>query len=170
MASAPRKYLGAFFLTPGGAVLHLRQMSNFVYSKSGVTLTEGFEALRLTAYKDIRGRWTIGYGHTGPEVHEGLVWTETQAENALANDILWASRVVNRLVVYPITQNEFDALVDFTYNVGAGDFASSTMLKDLNKGDIKNAALQFDLWDHAGGQVVAGLLRRRETELAEFSS
>ncbi len=151
-------------------MLHSRQMSNFVYSKSGVTLTEGFEALRLTAYKDIKGVWTIGYGHTGPEVHEGLVWTQQQAETALANDVMWASIVVNRLVTYPINQNEFDALVDFTYNVGASAFASSTMLRNLNAGDIKNAALQFAEWDHVKGQVVADLLRRRQTELQDFEA
>lgn len=145
-------------------------MPNFVYSKSGVTLTEGFEALQLTAYKDIKGVWTIGYGHTGPEVHEGLVWTQQQAETALANDVMWASRVVNRLVAYPINQNEFDALVDFVYNVGASAFADSTMLRNLNAGDIKNAASQFDLWDHAKGQVVAGLLRRRQDETTLFDS
>lgn len=166
----PWLIVGAFFLTPGGSVLHLRQMANFVYSKSGVTLTEGFEALQLTAYKDIRGRWTIGYGHTGPEVHEGLVWTERQAETALANDIWWASGVVNRVVKYPINQNEFNALVDLVYNIGAGNFASSSMLRDLNKGDIKNAAMQFDIWDHAGGKVVAGLLRRRQDETTLFDS
>lgn len=145
-------------------------MSNFVYSKRGLGLTEGFENCCLVAYKDIRGRWTIGYGHTGPEVHEGLTWTQQQANDALAVDILWASATVNRLVTYPINQCEFDALVDFVFNVGAGNFGSSTMLKDLNAGDIKNAAMQFDLWDHAGGSVVAGLLRRRETELTEFES
>jgi lysozyme len=135
-------------------------------------LTEQFEGCRLTAYMDpLRpGLWTIGYGHTGPEVHTGLVWTQEQAEAALEKDVQWAVSEISRLVRVPLTQGEFDALVDFTFNVGSGNFAASTMLKLLNAGQHQAAAAQFELWDKAGGKAVAGLLRRRQAEVALFGS
>ena len=103
-----------------------------IYSKNGLHLTEQFEGLRLTAYPDPGtggAPWTIGYGHTGPDVHPGLTITQQQAENLLARDIQTASDAVNRLVKYHLKQEEFDALVDFTYNCGAGNLKISTLLK-----------------------------------------
>jgi lysozyme len=138
------------------------------YSKNGLALTESFEGCKLTAYQDVRGMWTIGYGHTGPEVCAGLVWTQAQAEAALLADVQNAVTHVNSLVRVALTQPEFDALVDFTFNAGGGAFANSTMLKLLNAGNYQGAAAQFDRWDMAGGQVVAGLLRRRQSETQEF--
>jgi lysozyme len=139
------------------------------YSRTGEQLTEHFEGCRLTAYQDVKGLWTIGVGHTGPEVCEGLVWTQEQADAQLLKDIQNAVDHVNRLVTVPLTQDEFDALVDFIFNVGSGNFDRSALLRLLNAGDYQGAAAQFDLWDHAGGKVVAGLLRRREAEKAEFN-
>ena len=95
--------------------------------------------------------------------------TREQCEEALANDIHWAANVVNNLCHASLTRGEFDALVDFTFNIRAGNFASSTMLKMLKSGQIQDASEQFDLWDRAGGKVVAGLLRRREAETAMFN-
>ena len=138
------------------------------YSKQGEALTEQFESCRLTAYPDLKGIWTIGWGHTGPEVVPGLVWTQAQADAALLKDCQNAVDHVNRLVRVPLTQGEFDALVDFAFNAGCGAFAGSTMLKLLNSGNYAGAAGQFELWDHAAGKVVAGLLRRRRAEEAEF--
>ena len=140
------------------------------YSQSGLKMTEQFEACRLDAYQDIKGIWTVGYGHTGPDVYPGLSITPLQAEQFLLNDIQNAVNCVNSLVTVPLTQGEFDALTDFAFNCGCGAFAGSTMLRLLNAGDYQGAAGQFDLWDHAGGQVVAGLLRRREAETQEFQS
>jgi lysozyme len=145
-------------------------MSSFLYSKSGLSLTERFESCRLTAYQDIRGIWTTGYGHTGPEVHEGLVWTQAQADAAALQDTQHAADVVNRTVTFAINQCEFDALVDFAYNVGCGALETSTLLHLLNAGDVAGAAAQFEKWDFAGGVEVAGLLRRRLAEEAEFTS
>jgi lysozyme len=139
------------------------------YSKSGLQLTERFEGVRLVAYRDSVGVLTIGYGHTFG-VTEGMTCTEEQATAWLLNDIQTAANDVNRLVKVPLTQGEFDALTDFCYNAGGGNFATSTMLKLLNARDFAGAASQFDLWDHAGGAVVAGLLRRREAERLEFES
>ena len=140
------------------------------YSKQGLALTEGFESCRLTAYQDVKGVWTIGYGHTGPEVVAGLVWTQDQADTALVCDIQSAVNTVNRLVTSPMTQGVFDSLVDFVFNVGSGNFAGSTLLKLLNSGDTESAAQQFERWDYAGGVQIAGLLRRREAEANEFTS
>jgi lysozyme len=140
------------------------------YSKQGLALTENFESCRLTAYQDVKGVWTIGYGHTGPEVVAGLVWTQNQADTALVCDIQSAVNTVNRLVTAPMTQGVFDSLVDFVFNVGSGNFAGSTLLKLLNSGDTESAAQQFERWDYAGGVQIAGLLRRREAEANEFTS
>jgi lysozyme len=139
------------------------------YSKQGLALTENFESCRLTAYQDVKGVWTIGYGHTGPEVVAGLVWTQNQADTALVCDIQSAVNTVNRLVTAPMTQGVFDSLVDFVFNVGSGNFAGSTLLKLLNSGDTESAAQQFERWDYAGGVQIAGLLRRREAEKQEFN-
>lgn len=140
------------------------------YTSNGLHLTQQFESCRLTAYQDVKGVWTIGWGHTGPEVVEGLIWSQAQADEALQNDIQWAVNVVNHLVTFQLTQDEFSATTDFVFNVGSGNFASSTLLKDLNAGNLTAAAAQFDLWDHASGQIVAGLLRRRQAETSEFQA
>ncbi len=137
------------------------------YSKTGIRLTERFEGCRLTAYPDTGGVWTIGYGHTRG-VHEGMTCTREQAQAWLKEDIQAASDAVNRLVQISLKQSEFDALVDFVFNLGAGAFARSTMLKDLNAGNLAAAAMQFPLWDHDAGRVLAGLLHRRLAEEAEF--
>ena len=144
-------------------------MNNFVYSKSGLALTESFEGVRLTAYLDMRGILTIGYGHTGSDVTLGLVISQADAQRLLEADVQHASDVVNTLVVYSgLTQSEYDALVDFVFNVGDTAFADSTLLRDLNAGNVQAAADQFEVWDHASGKIVAGLLRRRLTEEALF--
>jgi lysozyme len=140
------------------------------YSKDGMKLTEGFESCRLTAYPDLKGVWTIGYGHTGHEVVEGLTWTQEHADSELLADVQHAADCVTCVVKIQITQDEFDALVDFTFNAGCHAFMTSTMLMKINAGDITGAAEEFDRWDHASGKVVAGLLRRREAETALFTS
>ena len=145
-------------------------MDPMTYSKTGLALTERFETLRLEAYKDVAGVWTIGWGHTGPEVIEGLTITKDEADFLLEQDTQTAVDAVNRLVTVSLTQSEFDALVDFVFNAGQGNFRKSTLLRLLNEGDYQGAAKQFDLWDHAGGKVVAGLLRRRQDETQEFQA
>ncbi|MEZ2310881.1 lysozyme [Paraburkholderia sp. RCC_158] len=112
--------------------------------------------------------WTIGVGHTGPEVRYGLTWTQDQADAQLLADVAGAVATVNRLVKVALTQAEFDALVDFVFNVGAGNFAGSTLLKLLNAGNRAAAAHEFEKWDMAAGKHLAGLLRRRIAEEHEF--
>ena len=138
-------------------------------SNTGLELTNVSEGLRLHAYQDVGGTWTIGYGHTGG-VTEGQTCTVEQAQYWLRCDITTAVSAVNRLVDVELTQGEFDALVDFTYNEGAGRLEASTMLGLLNSGEYAKAADEFEKWDLAGGVVVAGLLRRRQAEVAEFET
>lgn len=137
------------------------------YSDAGLDLTEESEGCRLVAYQDSVGVWTIGYGHT-KGVHAGMTCTQEQAEAWLREDIASAIADVNRLVKVPLTQGEFDALVDFDFNLGGGALRGSTLLRLLNEGDHASAAEQFERWDRAGGHVLAGLLRRRLAEEAEF--
>jgi lysozyme len=144
-------------------------LNNLTYTGSDLALTEQFEGCELSAYQDVAGTWTIGYGHTGPDVTPALTISQAQAEQFLQNDVAIAVACVNQSVTVALNQNEFDALVDFVFNVGRGAFLSSTMLKDLNAGNFAEAAGQFDRWDHAGGKVVAGLMRRREAEEALFN-
>lgn len=144
-------------------------VNNFTYSGNGLALTEQFEGLRLSAYQDQGGVWTIGYGHTGADVQPGLTITLAQAQALLASDVAASATFVNQAVTVALVQDEFDALVDFVFNLGCGAFAGSTLLRDLNAGNFAAAAGQFDLWDHVNGQVVAGLLRRRQAEEALFT-
>jgi lysozyme len=144
--------------------------NNLTYSGTGLALTEQFEGCRLTAYQDEVGVWTIGYGHTGADVTPGLTITQVQAQQLLQKDIAGSAACVNTAVTVPLDQDEFDALVDFVFNLGQGAFENSTMLKYLNLGELTAAAGEFDKWDHAGGMVVAGLLRRREAEEAMFAT
>lgn len=137
------------------------------YSKQGLALTESFEGCRLVAYQDIRGIWTIGYGHTR-YVHPNDTCTQAQAEQWLQQDIQLCVDEVNKYVTVPLTQGEFDALVDFAFNLGCASLNGSTLLRLLNQGDHQGAAGEFEKWSHAGGQVVAGLLRRRLAERDEF--
>jgi len=148
----------------------MRRMSlnNLTYSEKGLALTRQFEGCRLTAYQDQVGVWTIGYGHTGPDVTPGLTITEEQSKALLAKDVCGAAASVNNLVTVKLSQDEFDALVDFVFNLGAGAFRGSTMLRRLNSGDFEGAAAQFERWSRAGGVIVAGFLRRRHAEESLF--
>ncbi len=144
-------------------------VNNFTYSNTGLALTENAEGFRSSAYQDSVGVWTIGYGHTGADVHSGLTITAAQAQALLASDVSAAATFVNQAVTVALTQNEFDALVDFVFNLGRAAFAGSTLLALLNEGNFSAAATQFNRWDRAGGQVLAGLLTRRQDETALFT-
>jgi lysozyme len=139
------------------------------YSENGLNLTKSLEGLRLEAYLDVAGVPTIGYGHTGPEVHLGLTWTQAEADAALLEDVQGSVYCVNQAVKVPLNQNQFDALVDFTFNVGCHAFEGSTLLIKLNHSDYIGAEGQFANWKYAGGEVVPGLVRRRAAEGLLFS-
>lgn len=139
------------------------------YSKSGLALTERFEGCKLVAYQDQGGTWTIGYGHT-KGVKPGDTCTPDQAEQWLIEDTKNAEDIVNKDVIVPLTQGEYDSLVDFVFNLGGKDLEISTLLKLLNSSDYQGAANEFVKWDHVGGKEVAGLLNRRLAEKQEFES
>jgi lysozyme len=145
-------------------------MPSLTYSDNGMNITKQFEGLRLSAYADQVGVWTIGYGHTGLGVYAGLTITQDQADAFLGSDVAGAVACVNRLLTSDINQNQFDALVDFVFNLGCANLASSTLLRFVNSGDFADAAAQFQRWDHAGGVVVPGLLQRRQAEATLFLS
>ena len=143
-------------------------MNDYEYSSTGLALTRSFEGLRLEAYQDSGGVWTIGYGHTGPEVRAGQRITEAEAVALLREDLASAERCVRTAVKVPLSQCEFDALVDFCFNAGRGNFLHSTLLRRVNREDFAGAAVQFGLWVFAGGERQPGLVRRRAAEAAMF--
>jgi lysozyme len=145
-------------------------MQEFSYSDRGLALTKSFEGLQLEAYRDCAGIWTIGYGHTGPTVSAGQSISEAEAEQLLQADLAEAVACVNHAVQAVISQGQFDAMVDFCFNAGRGNFVQSTLLRKVNDDDLQDAAAQFALWVHAGGEVVAGLVRRRNAEAALFTA
>lgn len=136
-------------------------------SNNCTDLVKRWEGCRLQAYQDSVGVWTVGYGHT-VGVHPGLVWTQEQADQTLAEELGEFAGKVAGLLTEPVSQNQFDALVCFAYNVGVQALHGSTLLRLVNSGDIKGAAAQFPRWNRAGGQVLAGLTRRRAAEQQLF--
>jgi len=132
------------------------------------TIVKESEGLELRAYLCPAGIWTIGWGHTGTDVYKGLVITLAEAEDLLERDLRTSEGYVNSLVKVKLTQNQFDALVSFIYNVGGGAFKGSTLLRLLNAGDYKGAADQLLRWDKAKGKVLAGLTKRRQKERELF--
>lgn len=141
-------------------------------SPSGIDLICNFEGLRLKSYDDGIGIWTIGFGTTkypnGIRVKKGDSCTLEQAKAYMHNDLKEFEQTVNDAVRVPLTQNQFDALVSLTYNIGTTAFKSSTLVKRLNEENYKNAADQFDVWINAGGKRMQGLINRRAKEKALF--
>jgi lysozyme len=135
----------------------------------GRALIQSFESLRLQAYQDQRGVWTIGWGHTGGVVPYQET-TPGEADEWFTQDTQAACSAVTRTTDVPLSQEQFDALVSLCFNIGQGNFGSSTLLKFLNAGDMTNAAAQFLVWDRVNGVPNAGLLRRRQAEQALFLS
>ena len=135
------------------------------FSAAGLELLKRSEGYRSRIYLDAAGFPTIGYGHRllHPESFSNGI-DEVQAERILAYDVREAEQAVLRLVKVPLNQGQFDALVDFCFNLGAGKLAESTLLKDLNAGRYDAAQEQLLRWDHTGAQENAGLRARREAE------
>jgi lysozyme len=142
-------------------------------SPRGLDLIKKHEGLRLDAYRDIAGVWTIGYGHT-KTAKPGMKITEPEAESLLRSDLADAERAVNQSVKVPLKQGQYDALVSFVFNLGGGALARSTLLRLLNAGDALGGAMTIPQWCKASvnGQLVPvlGLLRRRAEELQLFLS
>jgi lysozyme len=138
-------------------------------SQVGIDLIKRWEGLRLKAYRCPAGVWTIGYGHT-KGVRADQVITSSMAEALLRQDLVVFEKAVRRLVKVQLTQNQFDALVSFVFNVGEGAFAKSTLLKLLNQGNYQEAANQFDRWIYANRLPLEGLKKRRKAEKKVFLS
>ena len=138
-------------------------------SEEGAELIKRHEGRRLTAYKDPVGIWTIGYGHTGPDVLPGMVITEETADIMLENDLLECYDCIEAYVDVDLSQGQYDALCSFIFNLGCGAFRNSTLLRLLNQGDYDGARKQFPRWCHAGGKKMGGLVKRRAEEAQLFS-
>jgi len=138
--------------------------------KPGLDLIKSFEGLKLRAYLCPAKVWTIGYGSTGPHVTPGKVITEAQANDLLQDDLDRFEKAVTRLVTVPLTQNQYDALVSFAFNVGISALERSTLLKRVNAKLFDQAKAEFSKWNRAGGRPLAGLTRRRAAEAALFGS
>lgn len=131
-------------------------------------LIENWEGLRLEPYADAVGVWTVGYGHTGPDVGRDPI-TQEQADQLLAADLVKFEGYVEKLC--PVcSQQQFDALVSFCYNLGQGSLSGSTLRRLHNAGDYSAAAREFAKWNHAGGKVLAGLTRRRAGEAQVYAT
>jgi lysozyme len=138
-------------------------------SPKGIHLIKHFEGFKAKAYICPAGVLTIGYGTTSG-VKKGMVVTESQAEQMLIADCTKFEKVVNDSVKVKLTQDQFDALVAFVYNVGPGNFKTSTLLKKLNLGDYTSVPTQMARWNKGNGRTLEGLVRRRRSEGILFST
>ena len=153
-------------------------------NQAGIDLIKEFEELRLTAYPDPKTNgapYTNGWGHTGPSIGPGTVWTEQQAEEALREDLASFEAIIRKSVIVALADNQFSALVSIVFNVGPGSSRKdgiivlknqqpSTLLRKLNMADYAGAAAEFPRWCSPGTSVTNGLLRRRNAERALFES
>lgn len=142
-------------------------------TESRRNLLQKFEGCKLKAYKCPAGIWTIGYGHTSaagnPQVTDGSVISQTEAENILAKDLYSFERGVLACVKVPLSQHQFDVLVDFAYNAGLGALQKSTLLKKVNASDFDAVPAELMKWTKGGGKELPGLVRRRQAEIALWS-
>ena len=136
-------------------------------SAEGLALIKKFEGLELKAYQCAAGVWTIGYGHT-KDVQEGDEWSESHADHMLEVELEEFEGYINDNVTVALSQNQFDALVSWVYNLGPANLKASTMLKVLNSGDYEGVPAQIQRWNKAGGKVLEGLIRRRKAEALLF--
>lgn len=135
-------------------------------SKRGIDLIKQFEGLRLTAYKPVKTEknWTIGYGHCSPCIREGMMISQKLADEYLNEDLQKFEQGINAYNL-KVNQNQFDALVSFTFNVGLKNFANSTLLRKVKLG-VNNPSIrdEFMRWVYSGGNKLSGLERRRKAE------
>ncbi|WP_273721201.1 MULTISPECIES: lysozyme [unclassified Bartonella] len=137
-------------------------------SKEGLALIKKWEGLRLSAYEDLVGVWAIGYGHTSavgtPHVHKDMRITEAEAEKILCQDLQKFEYVVEQTITVPLNDEQFAALVSFSYNVGTEAFRNSTLVKKLNRGNYEAVPTELQKWTRVGGKRLRGLVNRRAAE------
>ena len=141
-------------------------------SQNGVDFIKSHEALRLKAYQDSKGVWTIGWGHT-KGVKPGDVITRAQAEQFIRDDFAWVERTLNADLVIGrdkplVTQNEFDALCSLVFNIGSQAYLESTVRRKIKQGDKMAAARAFKMWVYSEHEFVQGLANRRADEVRLF--
>ena len=134
-------------------------------SNKGIALIKEFEGCRLQSYRCSAGVWTIGYGHTGKDIKEGMTITQQEADDWLMVDCNRVLQMLRDTLRVPIRQNQLDALVSLGFNIGTEAFRKSTLMSLVNRNpDDMNIPEQFDRWVYAGGKVMNGLVRRRKAE------
>lgn len=134
-------------------------------------LIHKWEGCKLTAYPDPASGgdpWTIGYGATGPAIHEGVTWTQAQADTDLSNRLTTLISKMSSYIHMPVNDDQLGAMASLAYNIGFTAWSQSTLLREFNSGDIQAAANQFLVWNRAAGQVMTGLENRRKDERAAF--
>lgn len=137
---------------------------NRITSARGRAFIAQFEGRHLKAYRCPRGIWTCGIGSTGADINGETLWTDAECDARFADDLRRFEDAVNAYVKVRINQNQFDALVSLSFNIGVANFRASTLLRKLNKGEYGGAAAEFGRWIHSGGQMLPGLIRRRAGE------
>ena len=138
-------------------------------SQEGLELIKKFEGCKLKSYKCPAGVWTIGYGHT-EDIKEGDIVSPEEANKLLRADVFKFEEYVTDNVIVNLTQNQFDALVAWTFNLGVGNLRNSTMLKKLNNADYTSVPFEMKRWNKAAGKTLDGLVRRRQAESLLFES
>ncbi len=131
---------------------------------TGPSGDDGLEGVSYIPYKDIVGVWTVCHGHTGKDIMLGKTYTEAECKALLNKDLATVARQINPYIKVDIPETTRGALYSFVYNVGAGNFRTSTLLRKINQGDIKGACDQLRRWIYAGGKQWKGLMTRREIE------
>lgn len=164
---------GVYGMATAAALASYQQPGAPSIPQDALDMVESFEGYSAAPYQDSGGVWTIGYGSTRdvlghPVTSATQSVTKVMAEGMMRRDMLSAATAISNDVHVPLTETERGALLDFVFNVGSGAFEGSTLLRLINAGDYENAANQFERWDHVAGRVLAGLLRRRLAEKAEF--
>ena len=139
-----------------------------ITGKKGKDIIKYYESLSLTAYRCPAGILTIGYGHTGKDVYEGMTITNEEADALLSRDLVRTEQGITKYTSVELSQEQFDALVSFAFNVGVGNYRSSTLRMKLNRGEYDSASEEFVKWNKAGGRVLAGLTLRRLSEQELF--
>lgn len=135
-----------------------------------IKFIEDWEGCRLMAYRCSAGVWTVGIGHTGADVHEGMKITVDEAYQLLKQDLIKTIKNLAPAVIVDVTQGQFIALVSLAFNVGVGAVKRSKLLRKLNLGDIEGASVEFLDWDKCNGKPLAGLTKRRKAEYNLFTS
>ena len=136
-------------------------------SQEGKALIKKFEGCELESYQDSVGVWTIGFGHT-KGVKEGMVWSQSHAEDMLEVELEEYENYINDLVDVPLKQCQFDSLTSWVYNLGPSNLISSTLLVKLNSSLYEDIPHEIQRWNKAGGEVLEGLIRRRKAEALLF--